>query len=87
MATVTSLDIAMPNDLEPLWMPFTANRQFKANPRTVRAGRPSAPSTPSSNLLTRTTGDIMALSPPLIVEKKHIDEIFGTIGSVLKTLH
>ncbi len=38
-------------------------------------------------VLTRTTGDIMALSPPLIVEKKHIDEIFGTITSVLKTLN
>jgi beta-alanine--pyruvate transaminase len=24
---------AAPNDLEPFWMPFTANRQFKANPR------------------------------------------------------
>ncbi len=24
---------AAPNDLDPFWMPFTANRQFKANPR------------------------------------------------------
>lgn len=24
-----------PNDLEPFWMPFTANRQFKANPRML----------------------------------------------------
>ena len=24
---------SMPNDLEPLWMPFTANRQFKQKPR------------------------------------------------------
>ena len=23
----------MPNDLDPLWMPFTANRQFKSAPR------------------------------------------------------
>jgi beta-alanine--pyruvate transaminase len=37
-------------------------------------------------LLIRTTGDIIALSPPLIVEKKHIDEIFGTLGEVLKGL-
>src|SRR5258708_3294239 len=35
-------------------------------------------------LLIRTTGDIIALSPPLIVEKSHIDEIFGTLGDVLK---
>jgi beta-alanine--pyruvate transaminase len=38
-------------------------------------------------VLIRTTGDIIALSPPLIVEKKHIDEIIGTLGGVLKTLH
>ncbi|MBU0726515.1 MAG: aspartate aminotransferase family protein [Alphaproteobacteria bacterium] len=38
-------------------------------------------------LLIRTTGDIIALSPPLILEKSHIDEMFGTLGSVLKTLH
>jgi beta-alanine--pyruvate transaminase len=37
-------------------------------------------------LLIRTTGDIIALSPPLILEKKHIDEIFGTLGEVLKGL-
>jgi beta-alanine--pyruvate transaminase len=37
-------------------------------------------------LLTRTTGDVMALSPPLIIEKNQIDEIFGTIAEVVKTL-
>jgi beta-alanine--pyruvate transaminase len=35
-------------------------------------------------LLIRTTGDIIALSPPLILEKAHIDEIFGTLAAVLK---
>jgi beta-alanine--pyruvate transaminase len=35
-------------------------------------------------LLIRTTGDIIALSPPLIVSKGQIDEIVGTIGDVLK---
>ena len=38
-------------------------------------------------VLIRTTGDIIALSPPLIVEKSHIDELIGTLGDVLKTLH
>lgn len=38
-------------------------------------------------LLIRTTGDIIALSPPLIVEKSHIDFIVDTVGDVLKTLH
>jgi beta-alanine--pyruvate transaminase len=35
-------------------------------------------------VLIRTTGDIIALSPPLIVSKSQIDEIVGTIGDVLK---
>lgn len=36
-------------------------------------------------LLIRTTGDIIALSPPLIIEKSHIDQIVGTIAEVLQT--
>jgi beta-alanine--pyruvate transaminase len=35
-------------------------------------------------LLIRYTADIIALSPPLIAGKQHIDEIFGTLGDVLK---
>ena len=35
------------------------------------------------NVLIRTTGDIIALSPPLIVEKAQIDEIIGTVGEML----
>ena len=38
-------------------------------------------------VLIRTTGDIIALSPPLVVEKGHIDQMFGTIAEVLKTLN
>jgi len=40
----------------------------------------------ADGLLIRTTGDIIALSPPLTFEKKHIDELFGKLGKVLKTL-
>ena len=29
--------IMVPNDLDAHWMPFTANRQFKANPRLLVA--------------------------------------------------
>jgi len=36
-------------------------------------------------LLIRTTGDTIALSPPLIISKAQIDEIFGIIGDILKT--
>ena len=35
-------------------------------------------------VLVRTTGDIIALSPPLIVERGHIDEMCGVIGEVLE---
>jgi len=35
-------------------------------------------------VLIRTTGDIIALSPPLIINKAQIDELFGAIADVLK---
>ena len=35
-------------------------------------------------LLIRTTGDIIALSPPLIIEKREIDELFGKLREVLQ---
>jgi len=37
-------------------------------------------------LLIRQTGDILALSPPLIVERTHIDQMFGTLAQVLRGL-
>lgn len=36
-----------------------------------------------NGLLVRATGDIIALSPPLILDKSHIDEMFGRIGELL----
>ncbi len=36
-------------------------------------------------LLVRQTGDIIALSPPLIVERPQIDQIFGMLAEVLKS--
>ncbi len=38
------------------------------------------------DLLVRFTGDILAFSPPLIVEKSHIDEMFGKIRKVIDRL-
>lgn len=37
-------------------------------------------------VLIRTTGDIIALSPPLIVSKAQIDELVGTLGTVLREM-
>lgn len=39
-----------------------------------------------AGILIRTTGDIIALSPPLIFEESHIDQLIGTLGDVLKGL-
>jgi len=35
-------------------------------------------------LMIRITGDIIALSPPLICEKKHIDDMVSILGDTLK---
>ncbi len=40
----------------------------------------------ADGVLIRVTGDIIALSPPLVLEKKHIDELFGKLAKVLKNL-
>ena len=58
------------------------------------APRPGAPGTRAydaftrafheGNLLTRVTGDVIALSPPLILEKAHIDRIFETLSNTLR---
>jgi len=39
-----------------------------------------------AGLLIRTTGDTIALSPPLIIEKTHIDFAFETLANILKNL-
>ncbi len=37
-----------------------------------------------AGLLIRVTGDVIALSPPLIAEREHIDQIIGSLGDVLR---
>jgi len=34
----------------------------------------------------RPVGEALAFCPPLIAEKQHLDEMFGTVAEVLKTL-
>jgi beta-alanine--pyruvate transaminase len=38
----------------------------------------------ASGLLIRTTGDTIALSPPLIIERSHIDQIVATLATAIK---
>jgi len=52
-----------------------SERAFKAFQRCFERG-----------VLIRTTGDIIALSPPLIISKAQIDELVGTLGSVLREI-
>jgi beta-alanine--pyruvate transaminase len=57
------------------------------------APRPGAPGTRAydiftrcfhqENLLIRVTGDVIALSPPLIIERAQIDRIFQTLAHVI----
>lgn len=57
-----------------------------------RAGKPGARAMEvfrtcfDNGVLTRVTGDIIALSPPLIAEKQHIDRIFGTLAEAIKAV-
>ncbi len=39
-----------------------------------------------AGILIRTTGDIIAMSPPLIISKGQIDALVGTLGTVLAKL-
>lgn len=59
------------------------------------ASRPDAPGVRAmevfercfdQGLLIRVTGDIIALSPPLIVEESHLDELFATLGKCIKAV-
>jgi beta-alanine--pyruvate transaminase len=36
-----------------------------------------------AGLLIRTTGDIIALSPPLVIEREHVDRIFATLAEAI----
>ena len=57
-----------------------------------RAGAPTKRATElfqkcfDNGLLVRATGDIIALSPPLILQKAHIDEMVGRIAELVETI-
>ena len=55
-------------------------------------GKPTARATEAflqayqKGVLIRTTGDTIALSPPFIIQKGQIDQLFETVREILKTL-
>ena len=59
--------------------PIPASRRKRAHARFVEAF--------SRGLLVRATGDIIALSPPLIIEKKEIDQLIEILSGVLKSVN
>jgi beta-alanine--pyruvate transaminase len=38
------------------------------------------------NLMVRFTGDTIAVSPPLVIERSEIDTMFGTLGEVIAAI-
>ena len=57
--------------------------------------RPDAPSARAyevfekcweKGVFVRPVGDALAFSPPLIAQKKHLEQMFGVVAEVLKTL-
>ena len=71
---IRNLGLIAAIELEPI-AGQPARRAFEAFLRCFEKG-----------LLIRTTGDIIALSPPLIIDKAEIDRLFGTLAEVLATL-
>ena len=59
---------------------------------TPRAGAPGARGFETylrcyeKGVLVRSTGDIMAIAPALIVEEKHVDQIVSTLREALATI-
>jgi beta-alanine--pyruvate transaminase len=57
-----------------------------------RAGQPTARATEvfrhcfDAGVLVRVTGDIVALSPPLIIERGHVDRLFGTLADAIRAV-
>ena len=39
-----------------------------------------------AGLLVRATADILAISPPLIISRAQIDELFGKLGDVIRSV-
>jgi beta-alanine--pyruvate transaminase len=39
-----------------------------------------------NGVLVRVTGDIVAVSPPLIIEKPHVDRLFGTLADAIRAV-
>ncbi len=60
-----------------------ASRPGKPGARAIDAFKSAF----DKGLMVRYTGDTLAMSPPLIIEKKHIDQIFATLADVLRTLN
>ncbi len=71
---IRNIGLVVGIELEPIPGKPTA-RAFEAFLRAYEKG-----------VLIRTTGDTIAMSPPFIIEKAQIDQLFETVREILKTL-
>lgn len=85
-AAVHSL-AGLPNVIDVRNIGLVAGIELRSRPQAVGARAYEAfVKCFEAGVLVRVTGDIIALSPPLIVEKSHIDTLVGTLSDVLKSL-
>ncbi len=84
-AVHTLRDLELVIDLRNLGLVAGIELQARPGAPTARAFEAFIKSY-EAGLLIRTTGDTIALSPPLIIEKSQIDFIFDTLYKIIKTL-
>jgi beta-alanine--pyruvate transaminase len=59
---MTAQKTALPNDLEPFWMPFTANRHFKSRPRLLSEAKDMHYSTPEGRKILDATAGLWCVN-------------------------
>jgi beta-alanine--pyruvate transaminase len=59
---MTAQKTALPNDLEPFWMPFTANRHFKKAPRLLAGAKDMHYSTPEGRKILDATAGLWCVN-------------------------
>jgi beta-alanine--pyruvate transaminase len=78
----------LPNVLDIRCIGITAGIDLASRPDAVgkRAYDAMAKAFTEQNLTIRSTGDTLALTPPLIVSEREIDEIVGKVAAVIKAV-
>ena len=71
-------DQTVPNDLEALWMPFTANRHFKAHPRMItRAEGMHYVMADGRRLIDATVAQVLKCAPEAVAVTKALNAVMS----------